>query len=237
MKRGLRLAVIFSVLGFVGGCITLTPHQRDTVADVQRFADATAAAYNLVRIPVTVEPSTTQADPCAHLKPGDEWTYWWESPRGSGTFVWSVDREQIIDGTVYYVVRSGATREAYYQKADLAWRMDIVSGVVEVKATPAQLRFVWPLTLSSTWEQTVTIERQENRSTETRTRACHVAGEETVTVAGGTYQTIETVCRDKATDEVIHQAWYAPEVKHWVKEWSRFSWGVQERELMAVKLR
>jgi len=58
VKRGIRLAVIFSVLGFVGGCITLTLHQRDTVADVQRFADATAAAYNLVRIPVTVEPST-----------------------------------------------------------------------------------------------------------------------------------------------------------------------------------
>jgi hypothetical protein len=31
--------------------------------------------------------------------------------------------------------------------------------------------------------------------------------------------------------------WYAPEAKHWVKEWSRMSDGVQERELMAVRFK
>jgi hypothetical protein len=374
--RGLEVGVVLSVLSSVAGCVTLTPQQRDTVADVQRFADATADAYKLLRIPVTVEPSTnlgiggryrqgnfylnvetlnsghltalvahelahyvlgheplvsgsstaefqkaqelreldanakaveilvrvksmTQpqalrtiviwlrtaqssqargrpnapghrppAEEIADLlarfpgldragsapnartgpsssaepilaptwKPGDEWTFWWESPRGSGTFVWSVEREEIIDGTAYYVVKSGTTREIYYQKADLAWRMDMVSGAIETKATPAQLRFVWPLTIGRSWEQTVATERAKS-PTETKTRACRVTGEETVTVAGGTYSTIKTVCRDTATAEVIYQTWYAPEVKHWVKEWSRFPWGVQERELMAVKLR
>jgi hypothetical protein len=96
---------------------------------------------------------------------------------------------------------------------------------------------VWPLTSGAAWEQTITIERQQNPSTETRTRACQVAGEEAVTVAAGRFQTIRTVCRDKKTNEVIYQLWYAPDVRHWVKEWSRLPWGVQERELMAVKLR
>jgi hypothetical protein len=369
--RGFGLAVAFGVLSSVAGCVSLTPQQRDTVADVQKFADATADTYGLFRIPVTVEPSTNlglggryrqgnfylsvemltsghltalvahelahyvlghdapmsgsstaefqrvqelreldanakaveilvrvkrmsqpqavrtmviylrtaqnaqtrgaanapghrpPAEEIADLvarfperdtsgqdaavslgsilaptwEPGSQWTYWWESPRGSGTFVWIVDREQTIEGTIYYVVKSGPTREAYYRKADLAWRMDTVNGAVESKSTPAQLRFVWPLTSGAAWEQTITIERQQNPSTETRTRACQVAGEEAVTVAAGRFQTIRTVCRDKKTNEVIYQLWYAPDVRHWVKEWSRLPWGVQERELMAVKLR
>jgi len=58
-----------------------------------------------------------------------------------------------------------------------------------------------------------------------------------MTVAGGTYRTLKTECRDKATGNVIYQAWYALAFKHWAKEWSRFSWGVQERGLMAAKVR
>ena len=62
-------------------------------------------------------------------------------------------------------------------------------------------------------------------------------GEETLTVAGCIFRTIKTVCRDKATNEIVSQVWYAPEAKHWVKEWNRFSWGIQERELMAAKFK
>jgi hypothetical protein len=373
MKRRVRLAVVFSV-AFAGGCVSLTLQQKDTLSDVQRFADATAATYGLLRIPVTVEPGTnlgiggryrqgnfylnastlesghlnaivahelghyvlghepgpsgvsmaemlkaqepleldanakaveilvrvkgmaqrqavrtivvflrsaqsaqtrglanapghrppaeeitdllarfpesgatvgtgpsspTAPVPVPTWKPGDQWTFWWENPRGSGTFVWSVDREQLVDGTEYYVIKSGTTREFFYQKADLAWRMEMVNGTVESRANPAQLRYVWPLTVGGAWDQTVivTTDRQGNSSTETRARTCQVTGEETVTVAAGVYRTVKTVCRDKVTNEVVSQMWYAPEAKHWVKEWSRFPWGVQERELMAVKFR
>lgn len=379
MRRRLRLALAFGVLGVVaGGCVSLTPQQKDALTDVQRFADATAAAYGLMRIPVTVQPRTNLgiggmyrqgnfylnegslssghltamvAHELAHYvlgheptsgvsmaellraqepreldanakaveimvrvkgmpqpqavrtmvvflrtaqnaqnrgqpnapghrppseeiadllarfpaaapaapgvgsgtssgpipvptwTPGDQWTFWWDNPRSSGTFVWSVDREQVVDETPYYVVLSRQTasqpaREFYYQKADLAWRMEMMNGAVESKAEPAQLRYVWPLTIGGAWEQTVTVTtvREEKTSTETRARSCQVTGEETVTVAGGIYRTVKIVCRDK-TNQVVSEMWYAPEVRHWVKEWSRFSWGVQERELMAVKLK
>jgi hypothetical protein len=33
-------------------------NKKDTLTDVQRFADATSAAYGLRRIPVTVQPGT-----------------------------------------------------------------------------------------------------------------------------------------------------------------------------------
>ena len=378
------LALVLSLLGFVaGGCVSLTPRQKDTLTDVQQFADATAKAYGLMRIPVSVQPGTnlgiggtyrqgnfylnantldsghltalvahelghyvlgheptsgvsmaellkaqevreldanaqaveilvrargmTQAQAVRTMvvylrsaqnaqsrgqpnapghrapseeiadllarfpqaaapagpqgvgsgsssaavpiaaptwTPGDQWTFWWDNPRSSGTFVWSVDREQVVDGTPYYVVVSGspappATREFFYQKTDLAWRMEMVNGHVESKAEPAQWRYVWPLTIGGAWEQTVTVttERDGKTSTEIRARSCQVTGEETVTVAGGVYRTLKTVCRDKATNEVASEMWYAPEAKHWVKDWSRFSWGVQERELMSVKLK
>lgn len=382
MKRTFRLALVLSTLGLAGGCVTLTPAQQDTVADVQRFADATAAAYGLMRIPVTVQaatnlgiggvyrqgnfylnanmldsghltavvahelghyvlgheptsgvsmaeilkaqevreldanakaveimvrvkgmpqpqavrtlvvflrsalnaqnrgqpnapghrpPSEEIADLLARFpeapappgsqsagssssasapiiapiwKPGDQWTFWSDSPRGSGTFVWSVDREEVVDGTEYYVIRSGPTRQAparefFYQKADLAWRMLKVNGTLESRAEPPQLRYVWPLTIGGTWEQTVTVttERQGTSSRETHTRACRVTGEETVTVAGGIYRTLKTVCRDKTTDDVVYEMWYAPDAKHWVKEWTKYPWGVMEREVMRVKLK
>jgi hypothetical protein len=59
MTRRLRLALFPRLLVFVvAGCVSLTPTQKDTVAEVQRFADATAAAYGLMRIPVTVQAAT-----------------------------------------------------------------------------------------------------------------------------------------------------------------------------------
>jgi hypothetical protein len=63
--------------------------------------------------------------------PGDEWSYRWSSPRGSGTFVWSVDREEVLDGVPFYVVKSGTTRESYYRKGDRALFMSKINGQVE----------------------------------------------------------------------------------------------------------
>src|SRR5213596_128807 len=50
--------VVATLVISVVGCATLTPQEQDTVADVQRFADRTATAYNLPRIRVTIEPAT-----------------------------------------------------------------------------------------------------------------------------------------------------------------------------------
>jgi hypothetical protein len=59
------------------------------------------------------EPAAVVGD--WHL--GDEWGYRYESPSGSGTFVWVVDRVQSVSGREHYVVRSGQ-REIYYQRQD-----------------------------------------------------------------------------------------------------------------------
>src|SRR5437870_5843146 len=54
---------------------------------------------------------------------GHEWAFSWQSPRGKGMFVWSVDRVETIDGTEFYVIKGGRA-ESYWRRADLAFHMN-----------------------------------------------------------------------------------------------------------------
>ena len=212
----------------------------EEIADlIARFPETPVDTPQVVRASISPPPPLV----VPIWKPGDQWTFWSDSPRGSGTYTWSVDREQTIDGTEYYVIASstsqGVVREFFYQKSDLAWRMLKVNGRVESSAEPAQLRYVWPLVIGSTWEQTVTLTTMSDgkSSKEINARSCRVTGEEAVTVTAGIYRAIKTECRDTTTGELVSQLWYAPEAKHWVKEWTKYTWGVQEREVMSMRVR
>ena len=163
---------------------------------------------------------------------GDEWTFRWESPRGKGTFVWSVDRIERVDGNEFYVVKAG-NRLMYRRKADLAIYMEIVDGQVEIRHVGLSRVFPWPLVPGKAIEYDVTIERPLARQTVEVTRACSVVREETVTVPAGEFQTAKIACKDRRTDTVVHELWYAPRVKQWVRERSLFSYGWQERELIS----
>src|SRR5712691_5131191 len=55
---GYQLPILVAFAVAVGSCVSLTPQQQDKVAEVERFADATAAAYKLSRIRVAIEPAT-----------------------------------------------------------------------------------------------------------------------------------------------------------------------------------
>jgi len=374
-----RIAVLGALAIVAGGCVTLTPLQHDSVADVQRFADATTTAYNLTPIRLTIEPANrlgiggryrqgnfylneTQlnsggltalvAHELAHYvlghdtpppgastaeftrhqelreldanakaveilvrakgiserqalktmlvylrgaqahqqrgnpnapghrppaeeiadllarfpgldtpapaqtrpvettrsataepilapawKAGDQWTFWWASPTGSGTFVWSIDREENADGHEDYVVRLGTQREFFVRKSDLAIHLEKTSGDVQVSYVPPEIRYPWPLAVGAEWEQTVTREQAKPPTTETRTRACRVEAEESLTVPAGTFRAFRVACRNKQSGELILQAWYNPEVKNWVRDWRPVKDGALERELIAYKLR
>ncbi len=170
-------------------------------------------------------------------KPGYEWAFRWESPRGKGTFVWSVDREELVDGVECYVVKAGEQREIYWRKTDLAYYMDKVSGVVEERSTPAELRYAWPLETGKTWTQTFHYERLRDRTTQEIASACQVEGEETITVPAGTFRTFKIVCRSQRTGSLRHESWYSPEVKQKVRERDYFSYGIRDRELIAFRLK
>jgi hypothetical protein len=146
-----------------------------------------------------------------------------------------VAREEAVEGVGYYVLRSGAEREVYWRKADVAYLMDKVRGAVEEQARPPVVRYAWPLVVGKTWDQRYTTERPLDRNEWETTQRCEVEREEMTTVPAGTFRTLKVVCRNLrvAMNSIISERWYAPEVKCWVRERLRFSYGIRERELMS----
>src|SRR5260370_1645397 len=144
---------------------------------------------------VAVAPSAVPSGPPT-WKRGDEWAFRWESPVGRGTFVWSVDREETIDGVPHYVIKTG-TREIFYRKPDMATTRETVDGLVVLSNPPPPLRHVWPLQVGKTWEQTVQEERPVARQTIERVDVVTVESEESVTVPAGTFKELKIVYRNK----------------------------------------
>src|SRR5262245_37728250 len=52
------IAIVLALAVMTGGCVSLTPVQRDRVAEIQQFADATTTAYKLPSIRVTIDRAT-----------------------------------------------------------------------------------------------------------------------------------------------------------------------------------
>jgi predicted aspartyl protease len=168
-------------------------------------------------------------------KPGYEWAYSWRSTQGSGTFVWSVVREDVVDGIPLYAVKSGQ-REIFYRRSDLALYMERVNGATQIRWVPPLMRYSWPFTLGGIWEQTYTRERPQARESETRTVRCQIAErEERVTVPAGMFTAVRVACRFLPAGALSHESWYAPEVGHMVRDRTYSSDGVRERELTSFK--
>jgi len=168
---------------------------------------------------------------------GDEWQYRWQAGTSKNFFVWTVNREETVDGTPAYVIKTDGTREIFYRKADIATMRETVEGRVVLAQTPPRLRYAWPLEVGKSWEQTRHEERPtENQATD-RTDAATVEAEETVTVPAGTFTTLKLVYRDKANGQIRYEEWYAPAVKSWVLLRERLTSGLRVRELTSYSLK
>jgi len=147
-----------------------------------------------------------------------------------------VDREEAIDDVPHYVIKTG-TREIFYRKSDFASTRETVDGTIVLKNTPSRFQLVWPLQVGKTWEQTTVEERPVARQTIERVDAVTVEAEETVIVPAGTFQTLKVVYRNKKTNAIRYEAWYALAVKQIVKLRENLDSGLRVRELIAFKLR
>ena len=169
-------------------------------------------------------------------KPGDEWAFRYESASMNGTYVWSVDRAEPVDGVRNYVVKTGSG-EIFYRESDLAATREVVDGVVVMKNTPPRFLYVWPMFVGQTWEQTVVEEWPVDHQTVERIDSVVVESEETVTVPAGTFKAVKIVYRNKKTGAVRYEAWYVPELRHVVRLWENLASGRRVRELIAFRLR
>jgi hypothetical protein len=164
---------------------------------------------------------------------GDEWSYRWSSPQGSGTYVWIVDREEVVDSVPFYVIKSGTARESYYRKDDRAFVMDKLNGQVETRNTPPAT--YWSAT-PGTKEVRYTRERPIDRQTEAMALNCETGPLEPLTVPAGTFDAAKVTCRNTKTNAVNFEMWLSPAVRHMVKERTYFSYGVRERELTSFRV-
>ena len=195
------------------------------------------AALSAPSVPTPASNSVATGPVAAPLwRVGDEWEYAYKSPSDSGTYVWSVNRVEMLDGVQHYVIKVG-TREIFYRVSDLASSLERVDGVVIQRDTPSRLSYMWPLTVGKTWEQTHRQERPVDRTTTDRNSHWTAESEETVTVPAGTFRTLKIAWRNKNTGVLIYEMWYAPDVKQWVKIREVLSNGIREREMVSFKLK
>ncbi len=167
---------------------------------------------------------------------GDEWQYAYKSPIDSGTYVWSVNRVEPVDGVPHYVIRTGS-REIFYRVSDLASSVESVDGVIVLRDTPSRLNFSFPLTVGKSWEQSYRQERPVDRTTTDRNSLWTVEAEEATTVLAGTFRAMRITQRNKSTGALVYEMWVAPDVKQWIKIREILATGQRERELTSFKLK
>jgi hypothetical protein len=67
--------------------------------------------------------------------------------------------------------------------------------------------------------------------------ACEVEVPDVTTlVPAGEFRTAKITCRNHRTRQIIHEYWYAPQVKYWVRERTVFSDGAMDRELIKYRV-
>ena len=165
---------------------------------------------------------------------GDEWSYRWSSPRGSGTFVWVFDRFETVEGIESAVVKSGE-RELFYRSDDGALHLEKIGGVVEIRNSPPLALISWPLEVGRKWTARYTREAVIARQTSDMLLDCRVEGLERVTVAAGAFPAFHVICLNQRSGTLSFELWYASEVGNMVKDRTAFSYGMRERELTGFK--
>ncbi len=166
---------------------------------------------------------------------GYGWEFRFESTESRGTFVWSVDREELVDGVPNYVITT-ENREIFYRKADIATTRETVDGAPVLLSMPPRLRYVFPLEVGKTWEQALREDRPSAGGITERVDVVTVEAEETITVPAGTFRTLKLVYRNKRTGAIRYEEWYSPEVRQWVRLRENLAAGLRVRELLAVRL-
>ena len=165
---------------------------------------------------------------------GDEWRFSSDSASGRrSTYTWRLDREETVDGVLFYVIKNG-TREIFYRKPDLAYSHETLKGELDLRNTPPRVYFVWPLAVGAGWTQTYRFERPADQRSHDYSYTASVEAEETITVPAGTFRTLKTVLRNASTKTIFSERWYSPDVRMWVRQRSpALAEGERVRELLS----
>jgi hypothetical protein len=167
---------------------------------------------------------------------GDEWSYRWKSPAGSGTLVRTVLRFETVEGVDSVVLQSGR-REIFYRRTDGAHVLDKVDGGVELRNVLPVALIDFPIRAGRPWVLDYRRERPEARQSEDILMDCRAERPAPVTVPAGTFSASHVTCAHRRTSATAFEMWYAPEVGNNVKERAPLSSGGSlVRELAGYRL-
>jgi hypothetical protein len=199
----------------------------------QRTTGATVLSTSQVRTAITGPIVKSE------WKIGSEWAYLHESPSGSGTFVWRLDRIEDLANEPHYVIRAGS-REIFYRVADRGITKETLNGRTSREVSPpaAWKSVTFPLQVGLSWDMKYAETRPTEQQTRNIERRCVAVAEEALTVPAGTFATIRIVCRNSHTGALVSTLWYSPEVTHMVKEeFALRTGGRESRELLMFRLK
>jgi hypothetical protein len=209
MRRAFHpLGLVLAIVALVGGCASLGDTSGPAARGIERRA-------------WTV---------------GDEWSYRWESPAGTGTLVRTVIRFETVEGVDSVVLRSGR-REIFYRRSDGAHVLDKVDGGVVLRNVLPVALIAFPIRAGRPWVLDYRRERPEVRQSDDVLMDCRADPPAPVTVPAGTFSASHVTCAHRRTGVPAFEMWYAPEAGNNVKERAALSSGGSlVRELSAFKL-
>lgn len=196
-----------------------------------------------VRATAESRPETVQAKPIMRpgmkaekpeWKVGFEWQYAWKRPGGSGTFTREIVREAIFEGVLCYVIRNGQ-EENFHPKDTLGLLATMSGGKLTFKRDVPFQPVSWPLEVGKMWRNTFTLERLEQKSSQTFDTRFVVPRIEEVAVPAGTFEAFKIENYNFDTGRLEAEYWYSPKVRRFVKERLYQERGILERDLISFK--
>jgi len=197
-----------------------------------------------VQVPQVKEGPAIEAKPITRAgakaekpewKVGYEWRYAWKRPGGSGTLTRVLISEDTFEGVPSYVVRVGKA-ENYYTKDVLGLLATMSGGKVTLKRNAPFQSLSWPLEVGKEWRNSFTLERLEEKSSQTFDNRMVVSKVEEIAVPVGTFEAFKIEWYGFYTGNLVGEYWYSPKVKWFVKERIYGADGVREEELISYKV-
>ncbi len=155
---------------------------------------------------------------------GDQWSFRWQIPAGTGTLIRTVIRFETVEGVDAVVVRSGR-REIFYRRTDGAHVLDKVDGGVVLRNVLPVALIAFPIRAARPWVLDYRRERPEARQSEDVLMDCRAEPPGPETVPAGTFFAAHVTCAHHRTGATAFEMWYAPDVANNVRERAALSSG------------
>ena len=165
---------------------------------------------------------------------GYQWQYAWTGPAGKGTFTQEVLRKDAFEGTPVWVIRVGKNEQLY--DVLVLGLLAIRSGdkLVSKRTAPYQL-LSWPLEVGKKSQINYTVERIQEKSSQSIDARTVVANFEEIKVPAGTFETFRIESYDNYTGMLFSEHWYSTKVKWFVKHKTYLANGARDEELLSYK--